>query len=57
MTNPSDMSILYVLKANDGTLGYSVNAYGVYSNQDADYDNFMRQVPEAGNDEQILFTL
>lgn len=57
MTNPSDMSILYVLKANDGALGYSLNAYGVYSNQDAGYDNFMRQVPEAGNDDQMLFTL
>ncbi|MBN9296035.1 MAG: hypothetical protein J0I41_03440 [Filimonas sp.] len=56
-TNPSDMSILYVLKAKDGTLGYSLNAYGVYSNQDAEYDNFMRLVPEAGNDEQLRFTL
>ena len=32
VSDPSDMSILYLIKANDGFIGYSLDAYGVYSN-------------------------
>ncbi len=58
-SNPSDMEIVYVMRAKDGTMGYSQDAYGVYSSHDheAGYDNFIRQVPEAGHDEQLLFEL
>lgn len=58
-SNPSDMEILYVLRGEDGFTGYSLDAYGAYSSHDNEYgyDNFIRQIPEAGHEEQLLFTL
>lgn len=58
-SDPSDMSILYLIKANDGLIGYSLDAYGVYSNHDDEegYDNFIRQIPVKDNEEQLLFEL
>ena len=58
-SNPSDTSILYLIKANDGLIGYSLDAYGVYSNHDDEegYDNFIRQIPVKDNEEQLLFEL
>lgn len=58
-SDPSDTSVLYLIKANDGLIGYSIDAYGVYSNHDDEegYDNFIRQVPVKDNDEQMLFEL
>jgi hypothetical protein len=58
-SDPSDMSILYLFKANDGLIGYSIDAYGVYSNHDDEegYDNFIRQIPVKDNEEQLLFEL
>lgn len=59
ISNPSDMEILYIFKTNDGFIGYSLDAYGAYSSHDNEvgYDNFIRQIPEAGHEEQLLFTL
>ena len=59
MTNPSDLCILYVIEADDGLIGYSLDAYGTYSNHDneAGYDNFIRLIPEKGHDEQLQFQL
>ncbi|MBV9962608.1 MAG: hypothetical protein JO072_10210 [Parafilimonas sp.] len=59
VSDPSDMSILYLIKANDGFIGYSLDAYGVYSNHDDEegYDNFIRQIPVKDNEEQLLFEL
>lgn len=58
-SDPSDMEILYLLEANDGLIGYSLDAYGVYSNHENEegYDNFIRQIPEAGREHQITFEL
>ncbi|HEY4107954.1 hypothetical protein [Puia sp.] len=58
-SDPSDMEILYVLKTNDGLFGYSLDAYGAYSSHDNEYgyNNFIRQIPQAGHEEQLLFTL
>jgi hypothetical protein len=58
-SNPSDMEILYILKTEDGLIGYSLDAYGAYSSHDNEvgYDNFIRQIPEAGHQDQLLFTL
>lgn len=58
-SNPSDMEILYILKTNDGVIGYSLDAYGAYSSHDTEfgYNNFIRQIRQAGHDEQLLFTL
>lgn len=58
-SNPSDSSILYVIEANDGLIGYSLDAYGMYSNhEDEDgYDNFIRQIPIDNREEQLLFEI
>ena len=45
-SNPSDSSILYVMEGNDGTIGYSVDAYGAFSNHDdVDYNGFIVKIP------------
>jgi hypothetical protein len=45
-SDPSDSSILYVIEAKDGLIGYSIDAYGVYSNHDdANYDEYIRKIP------------
>lgn len=55
-SDPSDSAILYVLEANDGRIGYSLDAYGVYSNHDDDkYDDFIRRIPMDERDEQLIF--
>lgn len=43
-SNPSDMSILYAIKASDGTLGTLVDAYGTYA--DDELEQFLRAVPD-----------
>ena len=56
-SDPSDSSILYVIEANDGLIGYSIDAYGVYTNHDAAYDDFMRKIQVQDRDEQLIFSL
>ncbi len=34
-SNPSDQAIIYLVIANDGAIGYSLGAYGVYTNHTA----------------------
>lgn len=55
-SNPSDSSILYLIEANDGLIGYSMDAYGAYSNHEDDYyDEFIRKIPVSERDEQEIF--
>jgi hypothetical protein len=54
-SDPADSSILYIIEANDGMTGYSIDAYGVYSNHDDHYDEFIRKIKIEDRDEQILF--
>jgi len=55
-SDPSDSSILYLIEANDGRIGYSLDAYGVYSNNDDErYDDFIRRIPMEARDEQQIF--
>ena len=55
-SDPADSAILYIIEANDGRMGYSLDAYGVYSNHDDDkYDNFIRRIPMEERDEQLIF--
>lgn len=56
-SDPSDSSILYVIEANDGLTGYSIDAYGVYTNHEHDYDEFVRKIKVSDRDEQLLFSL
>ena len=55
-SDPSDNTILYLIEANDGLIGYSMDAYGVYSDHDDDgYDDFIRKIPVEERDEQQIF--
>lgn len=55
-SDPSDSSIIYLLEANDGLVGYSLDAYGVYSEHEDDgYDDFIRKIPVEERDEQQIF--
>ena len=58
-SSPDDSSILYLIEANDGLYGYSLDAYGVYSNhEDEDgYDNFIRKIKVGNGTEQLEFEL
>lgn len=57
VSDPSDMAVVYILEANDGLQGYSLDAYGVYSEHEEGYDNFIRQVSVKGHEQQLLFEL
>ncbi|MFT3909805.1 MAG: hypothetical protein QM737_10300 [Ferruginibacter sp.] len=55
-SDPADSSILYIIEANDGKVGYSLDAYGVYSNHDDErYDDFIRKIPMEEREEQVIF--
>lgn len=55
-SDPSDNSILYLIEANDGSIGYTIDAYGVYSNHDGEgYDDFIRKIPVMERTEQQIF--
>lgn len=55
-SDPSDSSIIYLIEASDGLTGYSMDAYGVYSDHDDDgYDDFIRKIPVEERDDQQIF--
>ena len=55
-SDPSDSSILYLMEGNDGTMGYSIDAYGAFSNHDdVSYDDFIVKIPVEERDEQFIF--
>lgn len=43
-SNPADMSIIYLIEANDGLIGYSIDVYGADSDQEEGYDDFIRRI-------------
>ncbi len=55
-SNPDDSSIIYLIEASDGLIGYSMDAYGAYSNHDDEgkYDEFIKQVPKEDRDVQAI---
>ena len=58
-SNPDDSSIVYIIQANDGLIGYSMDAYGMYTSHENEegYDNFIRQIEIEDRDEQLIFAL
>ena len=45
-----------LIEAENGLVGYSLDAYGAYSEHDDDgYDDFIRKIPMDERDEQIIF--
>lgn len=55
-SDPSDSSILYLMEGNDGTIGYSVDAYGAFSNHDdVDYNGVIVKIPVEEREDQLIF--
>lgn len=55
-SDPSDNVIVYVIEAKDGMIGYSMDAYGAYSNHMNDgYDEFIKKIPVEEREEQSIF--
>ena len=44
-SDPSDMCIIYLIEANDGLIGYSMDAYGSSTNHGDDYNEFIKKIP------------
>ena len=58
-SDPGDSEILYVIRAKDGLTGFSQDVYGAETGHEdeAGYDNFIRQIPVSGHKEELLFEL
>lgn len=55
-SDPGDSAIIYLIEANDGLVGYSLDSYGVYSDHEDDgYDDFIRKIPVDEREEQQIF--
>jgi hypothetical protein len=55
-SDPSDSAIIYLFEANDGLIGYSIDAYGAYSDHGDDgYDDFIRKIPVDEREDQQIF--
>ncbi len=54
-SDPGDNCVLYVLEAHDGSMGYTIDSYGVYTNHDDKYDEFITKVQVENRDEQMIF--
>lgn len=55
-SDPADNSVLYLVEDQDKTIGYILDAYGIYSdNEGPGFDDFLKKIPTADRDEQELF--
>lgn len=56
-SSPSESSILYIIESKDGLIGYTIDAYGAYSNHEneAGYDDFVKEIPVVEKDERLIF--
>ncbi|OQP56988.1 hypothetical protein A3860_10475 [Niastella vici] len=57
VSDPADSSIVYIIEAHDGTLGYTMDAYGVYTTHDEvdNYDDLIKRLPVQEREEQEIF--
>ena len=54
-SDPSDNSVVYLIEAKDGLIGYSLDAYGAYSDQEEGYDDFLRKINVNEREEQEIY--
>lgn len=54
-SDPDDNSVIYIIEANDGLVGYSIDAYGAYSDHNGDYDDFLRKIPIEEKEDTAIF--
>ncbi|GGH11403.1 MULTISPECIES: hypothetical protein [Pedobacter] len=56
-SDPADNSVLYLLEDQDKNIGYILDAYGTYSDNDGpSFDDFLKKIPTEHRDEQELFS-
>jgi len=56
-SDPADNSVLYLLEDQEQNIGYILDAYGTYSdNQGPGFDDFLKKIPTENRDEQELFS-
>lgn len=56
MSDPADNSVLYVVEDKECDIGYMLDAYGIYSDNDGPgYDDFLKKIVVADRDEQEIF--
>ncbi len=53
-SDPADSAILYLIEANDGLVGYSIDVYGANSNNDDAYDEFIKKVKVVDRGDNVL---
>lgn len=56
-SDPGDSSVIYLIEAKDGLIGYVMDMYGAQSDHDAAFDDFVRQIKMEDRPEQLLFVL
>lgn len=56
-SDPADESVIYIIEANDGLIGYSMGAYGMNSDKEPDYNNFLRQIQVEDREDQQTFEI
>lgn len=55
-SDPSDNTVVYLIEARDGLIGYSMDAYGAYSDHEGEgYDDFLRKIKVDEREEQEIF--
>jgi hypothetical protein len=55
-SDPGDSAVVYLIEANDGLIGYSLDAFGAYSDHEEEgYDEFIRSIPVEEKSEQSIF--
>lgn len=46
MSDPADNAAIYLIKDNEGSIGYLMDSYGAYSDYDgAGFDEFLKKIP------------
>lgn len=53
-SDPSDSVILYLIEANNGLVGYSMDVYGAGSNNEEGYDDFIKKIKVMDREDQAL---
>ena len=53
-SDPADSVILYLIEANDGLIGYSIDIYGAGSNNPEGYDEFIKKVKVMDRGDNVL---
>ena len=58
-SDPGDSSVIYIMEAKNGMIGYSIDSYGIYSNHEdgEGYDNSLRKIRMEDREEQMLFDI